>query len=117
MEINDNEWRVSSAAWEKNYTDDALEVKDSMGKIVFQLRLLKDKAQFQAEWWDEYGNGIRLVQVPDPGSSLDDKRGFEIFKMTPTFHPDEPKIQPIFKYPSKKYFGELRQDVPSLLTR
>jgi hypothetical protein len=112
VEITDNEWRVANASWEKNYADDALEVKDARGRIVFQIKLLPDKAEFQAEWWDEYGHGIRLVQVPDPGSSPADKRGFVIVSMTPDHHPDEPTIQPLFRYPSKKYFGQLIQDAP-----
>ncbi|MDA2912964.1 hypothetical protein MYX77_03210 [Acidobacteriia bacterium AH_259_A11_L15] len=110
VEIIDNEWRVSSAAWEKNYTDDALEVKDGRGRVVFQLRLLPDRAEFQVEWWDGHGNGVRIVQQKDrPDSPESDKKGFVIVIMTPLFHPDDPAIQPIFKYPSRKYFGQLRQ--------
>jgi hypothetical protein len=110
VEIVDNEWRVSSAAWEKNYTRDSLEVKDGDGRIVFQLRIFADRVEIQAEWWDKDGKGIRMVQVKDkPDSPDSDKRGFEIFIMNPTFHPDEPAIESIFRYPSKKYFGQFRQ--------
>jgi hypothetical protein len=106
VEIVDNEWRVSSAAWEKNYTNDALEVKDADGKIVFQLRLFADRAEIQAEWWNKDGKGSRLVQLKDKPESPDsDKKGFVIVMMDTTFHPDDPVIQPIFRYPSKHYFG------------
>ena len=110
VEINDNEWRISNAAWEKNYTDDSLEVKDARGRIIFQIRLLADHAEFQAEWWDEYGNGLRVCQTPDDPSHPPPpgKHFFGIVKMDRDHHPDEPSIQPIFAYPSKKRFGELR---------
>ncbi len=109
VEIVDNEWRVSSAAWEKNHTDTALEVKDGRGRVVFQVRLFSDRAEFQAEWWDSDGRGARIVQQKDrPDSPESDKKGFVIVVMTPVFHPDEPAIQPIFRYPSRKYFGQFR---------
>ena len=102
--------RVSNVAWEKNYTRDSLEVKDGDGRIVFQLRIFSERVEFQAEWWDRDGNGIRLVQVKDnPGMPESDKTGFIIFIMKPTDHPDDPAIQPIFRYPSKKHFGQFRQ--------
>ena len=110
VEIVDNEWRVSSAAWEKNYTRDSLEVKDGDGRVVFQLRMFADRAEFQAEWWNRDGNGVRFVQVKDhPDSPDSDKRGFQVVVMNPAFHPDDPAIQPLFRYPSKKYFGLFRQ--------
>jgi hypothetical protein len=77
---------------------------------VFQVRLFSDRAEVQAEWWNRDGNGVRLVQAKDhPDSPESDKKGFKIFIMNSVFHPDDPAIQPIFKYPSKKYFGELTQ--------
>lgn len=106
VEIVANEWRVSSASWEKNYTRSVLEVKDGDGKIVFQLRLFPDRAEIQAEFWDRDGNGLRLVQIPDPRGS--DKMAADLYKMTPTNHLDDPAIQPIFRYPSKRYFGQLK---------
>ncbi len=97
VEIVDNVWRVSNAAWEKNYTDNALEVKDAQGRVVFQLRL-RDIAEIQAEWWDKDGKGFRVVQVKDrPDSPDSGPKGFVIVLMTPVYHPDDPAIEPIFK--------------------
>ena len=108
VEIINNEWRVSNAAWEKNYTSNALEVKDGRGRIVFQLRLT-DRAEIQLEWWDGSGNGGRIVQQEDSPDTPDSaKMGFVIVYMTPVFHPDEPAIKPIFRYPARRYFGQLK---------
>jgi hypothetical protein len=110
VEIVDNEWRVASSSWEKNYTKDALEVKDGDGRIVFQLRLLPDRAEIQAEWWNRDGRGKRIVQDKLTPDALDsDKKGLALLDLTPSYHPDEPAIKPIFRYPSKKYFGMLKQ--------
>jgi len=110
VEVINNEWRVANAAWEKNYTDNALEVKDGDGRVVFQLFLLADRAEIQAEWWDRDGNGFRIVEVKDkPDSQESEKMGWVMVKMTRAYHPDDPAIQPMFKYPSKKYFGQLRE--------
>ena len=86
VEVVDNHWRVSSSqanCWDKNYTDDSLEVKDGTGRVVLQVRLLPDRIQIQAEW-------------PTSQNKLVDGR----------FFTERYGITPKFKYPSADHFGE-----------
>jgi hypothetical protein len=103
-EIIRNEWKVSPVAWDRNYTDDALEVKDSRGKIVLQVKVLPDRIQLQGEWWNTLGQGFKLAKCVHPDG---EHAACEVL-MTPTYHPDEPIIEPMFEYPSELHFGELR---------
>src|SRR5262249_43353624 len=50
-EIYRNEWKVRPGAWDRNYSDDALEVKDDRGVIVLQVKVLPDRIQIQGGWW------------------------------------------------------------------
>jgi hypothetical protein len=107
----DNHWTVSksqSAVWDKNYTSNALEVKDGRGRVVLQVIMLPDRVQIQGEWWHEDGNGGRIVR-PFPSDPV--KTGPVFVMMTPLFHTDEPHIEPIVKYPSKNHFGEFDENV------
>jgi hypothetical protein len=86
VEIKDNAWTVSKTGlWDKNYTDNSLEVKDARGRIVLQLRLLPDRVQFQLE-------------LPNQGD-------FKIVEQGK--YSDDDGIVPRFKYPSKDHWGEL----------
>jgi hypothetical protein len=103
--IRRNEWEVFPAAWDRNYNEDALEIKNSLGEVVFQARIVGDVLQLQGEWYARNGTGARLVQVPDyPGVGaqleLSDERG--VFSRKPRI-----KIRELFKYPSRDFFGEL----------
>lgn len=51
-ELTRNEWQVSPPpnTWDRNYTDDTLEVKDDRSRIVLQVRALPDHIQIQDEW-------------------------------------------------------------------
>jgi hypothetical protein len=87
VEIKDNHWHVSpekSSCWDKNYTDDSLEVKDGRGRVVLQVRVLPNKIKLQAEW-------------PLMDSSLVQQHKYT----------KEDGIIPRFKYPSDDYWGEL----------
>jgi len=87
VEIVDNAWRVSPSTancWDKNYTDDALEVKDGRGRVVLQVKLLPDRVQLQVEW-------------PNMGDS----------SMVGANYSQEDGIKPMFKYPSNEHWGEL----------
>jgi len=108
VSIIDNVWQTSnlqSVVWDKNYTANALEVKDGRGRVVFQIILLADRVRFQGEWWHEDGYG-GLIMRPFPYDPI--KGGPIIQYFTPTYHPEEgPQIQPMFRYPSKKHWSEL----------
>jgi len=90
--VKDNHWDVSDSkqsCWDKNYTNDALEVKDGRGRVVLQVRLLADGVRLQAEWHDE--NGKLLLQFTD------------------NRYTDYDGIAPLFKYPSSDHWGEMTE--------
>lgn len=101
-EIIRNEWKVSALgrAWDHNYSDDALEVRDSKGRVVLQVRAMPDRIQIQGAWYIDIGppNGIRRVIILQPDAQI-------VF--TPPDATDIPSISPMFKYPSDKHLGEL----------
>jgi hypothetical protein len=87
VEIVNNDWRVSKSetnCWDKNYTDDSLEVKDGRGRVVLQVRLLPDRVELQAEY-------------PDGDSGL----------LEVGFYNKEDGITPVFKYPSNEHWQEI----------
>jgi len=103
-ELIRNEWKVSPATWDRNYTKNALEVKDATGHIVLQVRALADRIQLQGEWWSPEGKGLRIVKSP----YKDMPGGLFIF-VNKEERDSHPTIEPIFKYPSRLHFGELRK--------
>jgi len=97
-EIIRNQWRVSPPhTFDRNYTDDALEVRGADGNVVLQVRMLPDRVQLQGEWRAADGWGVRLVKGPGGGLMVTRPGEFER---------DDHKIKPIFKYPSDSHFGE-----------
>jgi hypothetical protein len=105
-ELIRNEWKVAPPprTFDRNYTDDALEVRDARGLVVLQVRALKDRVQLQGLWWIDMGppNGIRQFTVrqnPEGG-------GGEIIISSKDVTP--PPIVPMFQYPSDRHLGELR---------
>jgi hypothetical protein len=106
VEIKKNHWRTSSRCWDKNYTDDTLEVEDSRGHVVLQVKIFPEKISLQGLWYDDTGHGIEIFKSPDPSRPgtlvyMTDRAGGR--------QPPEYLIQPIFLYPSKDYWGELRK--------
>lgn len=93
--IDDNIWTVpESMSWDKNYTNDALEVIDKRGRIVLQLRLYPDKIGICGEWWDDNGHGLRIAD------------GAKFVPLSKDYNPIEPAIKPIFKYPSATHWAQ-----------
>lgn len=68
-ELFRNEWKVAPppATWDRNYSDDALEVRDDRGLIILQIKVLPDRIQLQGEFWSADGSGMRLVENEDLG--------------------------------------------------
>ncbi len=88
VEVIDNHWTVSplkASCWDKNYTADTLEVKDGRGRVVLQVRVLPDRIQIQGEWANTHN------VVADDGQ-----------------YNARDGLNPIFRYPSEKYWGESR---------
>jgi hypothetical protein len=108
-ELRRNEWKVAPApeTWDRNYSDDALEVIDPQGKVVLQVRVLPDRVQRQGEWWGAPEGprykGVRVVQYPHPKDNY--TSGFIFLPADAT----KPEIERMFEYPSERHLGELRR--------
>jgi hypothetical protein len=104
--LTHNEWQAAHPpqSWDRNYTDDTLEVKDAWDHIVLQVRALPDRIQLQGEWWEK-GEGFRLVKTVDPCSG---KTGGLFVPLTKDNDHDEARIEPLFEYPSELHFGQLK---------
>jgi len=104
-ELINNEWKVNrNCAFDRNYSNDALEVKDNTGDIVLQVKVLQDRIQFQGKFYDNRGNGVAF------GKHESGQGG--IIEQTGTGHPNlELKIEPIFLYPSENHLGEFAKKI------
>jgi hypothetical protein len=105
--VENNHWSVSpdpSICFDKNYTENSLEVKDGADHVVFQIRILSDRIQLQGEWRDEFGHGIRIAkcppEAPKPGGCITFWNNAEAERA------QEYLIEPIFQYPSRKHWRE-----------
>jgi hypothetical protein len=106
-ELMNSEWKVNpNNSFDRNYSKNALEVKDSNGDVVLQLILVEDRVQFQGKFYDSRGNGVAFGKVRGPNGKI----GGSI-EITGTAHPNLTlHIEPIFKYPSELHLGELRNE-------
>jgi len=105
-ELVRNELKVAvpPKTFDRNYTDDALEIKNAQGRIVLQVKVLPDAIQLQGEWWGTAGQGVRLVANPDR------QQGGALMKvLSREQNPDNPRIEPMFEYPSDSHLGELKK--------
>jgi len=105
--IDQGKWQVAESnfqAWDFNYRDDALEVKNGAGRIVLQVRLLPDRVQVQGEDWG-WKYGARLV-------SRGKGKGSNFVILTRANNPDEPSVTPLFLYPGKTNLGRYAVDDP-----
>lgn len=103
-EINKNEWihksLESDLIWDRNYTNNALEVKDSKGRIILQVIMKEDRIQFQGVIFDVNGKGRAIVEKEHPS-----KKDFRCIIQIGVKDNNFPVIKPIFKYPSNIYLG------------
>lgn len=103
VELNRNHWKVyPQFCSDKNYTKDALEVMDTRGHVVLQVRILSDRIRLQAEWFDDHNHGLQMMKSPDKAGG--------IFNLeTPgAYSPD--MIKRMFQYPSKDHWGEMARN-------
>jgi len=108
VEVRDNHWHVSNVqnvSWDKNYSKDSLEVLDGRGRVILQLRVFTDGLLIQGEWYNQDGQGIRIVQSPNP--TANSAASMDIFPPQGNPLRDTELIRPIFKYPSRRHWGEL----------
>jgi len=105
-ELIRNEWKVAPPprTWDRNYTGDALEVRDAFGDVVLQVKVLPDLIQLQGVWWINLGppNGaVRLFIRGNP------KDGAQVVIVPKQNKSPPPSIEPMFRYPSDQNLGEL----------
>jgi hypothetical protein len=102
-ELIRNEWKVAHPpkTFDRNYTDDALEVRNPQGRIILQIKALPDRIQLQGEWWNSSGIGIRIVKNPFPGA------GAMFVYLDAQSNLSLGPILPMFQYPSESHFGQL----------
>jgi hypothetical protein len=100
VEINDNHWNVTKESVDKNYTDNALEVRDADGRVVLHLMILKDEVQVEGEWSDDQGESIRFYQDPFDYRTESIQEPFSLRTI-------DPVITKWFKYPSAEHWGEM----------
>jgi hypothetical protein len=105
--IAQNHWTVRPQfSLDKNYTQDTLEVLDSTGHSVIQVRVLGDLIQINGEWRDEYGQGIEITG---------DDNGVVRVNRWKNAHEEmetEKALHPIFNYPSKLYWQQFLKPLP-----
>ena len=100
-ELIKNEWKINpNNSFDRNYSQNALEVKDNNGDIVLQVKHVGDRIQFQGKFYDVNGNAVGI------GKDRSGRGG--VIEKTGPNHPElELRIEPIFKYPSDLHLGEL----------
>lgn len=102
-EIVENEWKLKNETkWDRNYSQDSLEVKDNSGDVVLQVKVIGNRVQLQAKLWHSSGKGVMLVKSDDPN-----KKGASFLPMGGGLPDVVRKIKPIFNYPSELHLGEL----------
>lgn len=95
-ELVHNEWAdaAASSAWNRTYSENALEIRDPTGRIVLQLELGADRIHLQGEWWRDDVAGARLVEGDDPAHP-----GAFVMYFGPHSRPRPPEIRSIFGAP------------------
>jgi hypothetical protein len=110
-EIYRNEWKVGPPplSWDRNYTEDTLEVRNDKGHIVLQVRVSSNIVQIQGVW--QYPKNPKLLMVvrETPERELHERyTGQMIFYDPVDTSAKWPDISPLFHYPSETHLGELR---------
>jgi hypothetical protein len=104
-DIVDNEWRVNpNNVFDRNYSDNALEVKDNAGNVILQMELIDDVVHFQGVVYDSKRGLSALFAEAEQNPALKGREGiWEYQKPGDDF---KTRIKPLFKYPSDLHLGE-----------
>jgi hypothetical protein len=112
-EIIRNEWRVAPppGTFDRNCSDDALEVRDPKGRVVLQVKVLRDRIQIQGAWslgpeWKP-ARAAQVIIREDPAKP--NEAQFVFYPMHPAEGVSWPEIKPIFEYPSDHHLGEYKR--------
>ena len=96
-ELKNNEWRVNkNNIFDRNYTNNALEVRDQSGKIALQVVHFGDTIHLAGIFHCRNGWTNVFMPLPEGGAIIDIK---------PPGKEPEHSIQQIFEYPSELHFG------------
>jgi len=94
-EIRDNEWKLNQR-FDRNYSDNALEVRDKSGYVVLQIVNFGDVIHFAGTFYNNNGYAVSFVPFEDLTAAI----AFGPSVKDLQFH-----IDPIFEYPSELHFG------------
>jgi len=127
-EITNNQWKLKpDKLWDRNYNDNALEVRNADGDIVLQIVVNKDYIQFAAKMYSSTGQGFGIGSEIFTQADLIKHQNGEskiiaaangptkiavgditgVMEIRPPGQALDLKIEPIFKYPSDLNMGEL----------
>lgn len=95
-ELRRNEWHINKKNYfDRNYTDQALEVVDHSGRVVLQAVNFGYVIHFACVLYRKDGSPVSLVPLPSGGALMQFKSGVG----------GHAKILPIFEYPSERHLG------------
>ncbi len=102
-ELVDNEWQVNKkASFDRNFTNDSLEVEDSNGDIILQVRFIEGRVQLQGKLYGPNGEGVAICRGVSANGNPNG-----IIETTGKKHTRlMSQIVPLFRYPSESYLGE-----------
>lgn len=96
-ELRNNEWQTNkNSIFDRNYTDNALEVRDQNGKVALQVVHFGDTIHLAGIFRCRSGWTNVFCPVPEGGAVIDIK---------PPGQEPQHSIAPIFEYPSELHFG------------
>lgn len=108
-EIVKNEWKLNrKELWDRNYSKNALEIKDPYGDIVLQVKLVKNRVQLQGKFYGRIGKyfGLPNCDGVEIWKDKSNKKYPGCITIKVVGLASELKIDPIFKYPSDHHLGE-----------
>jgi len=97
-EMKDNEWKhqPQPEIFDRNYTPDALEIKDKMGKVALQVASLGSTVAVAAVFHCKNGWTYMAGPIGGEGAAIEMRRPGQ---------PLQSEIPPICDYPSDLHFG------------
>jgi hypothetical protein len=95
-EIRENEWKVNTGRFDRNYTDNALEVRDAAGKLVLQVVNFGDVVHFAGTFHTKKGNAVSFVPLEDRTA---------LIEIAPSIRDSQVHIDPVFEYSSELHLG------------
>jgi hypothetical protein len=102
-ELVDNEWQINKkTSFDRNFTDEALEVEDSNGDIILQVRLVEGCVQLQGKLYGPNGEGVAICR----GVSANGNPNGIIETTGKKHNRLMSQIVPMFRYPSESHLGE-----------